>query len=131
MGQGFDDETIRTMLSVSVLITTIVATFSLYGRLVVLPRLQQITGDDTVPRITKGIGLTIAWMAVGTSLLTYPITLLSNQQEKPASSTSSINFCKTDFVHSAWVAEPTNTISNLFAYLPLATVGLDEGNSKL
>lgn len=130
MGQGFDDETIRTMLGVSVLITAIVATFSLYGRLMVLPRLQQVTGDDSVPRLTKEIGLTIAWMAIGTTLLTYPITLLSNTQEKPASSTSSINFCEADFVHSAWVAEPANTISNLFAYLPLATIGLDKGSSS-
>ncbi|CAJ1929392.1 unnamed protein product [Cylindrotheca closterium] len=37
---------------------------------------------------------------------------------------SSINFCENDFVHSRHVAEPSNSISSLTTYCPLALLGL-------
>jgi len=38
--------------------------------------------------------------------------------------TSSINFCEDDFADSRWIAEPSNTMSSLVSYCPLALWGL-------
>lgn len=124
MGQEFDEKTLQTIKAVASLVTSIVAAFSLYGRFVVLPRLQAITGNKHVPNLRSQVGYTLAWMILCTAILVYPITLLTNDQESLQEEfSSSINFCEADFVHSPWIAEPVNTVSNLFAYLPPAVIG--------
>ena len=78
-----------------------------------------------------GVVASMMLMAIATTILAYPV--LSWKYEKPddddvtsieSTTSSSINFCEEDFQHTAYIAEPVNTISSVTCYVPLALLGL-------
>lgn len=125
------------VMSFSVLV---LASANFAAQRVVIPRLRRKSGVTNWwgPPLFRGCLTTMLCMLLSSALLACPIVfsgrrLMSAQQgafsEKTSFSmsndlTSSINFCEDDFMDSRWIAEPSNTMSSLASYCPLALFGL-------
>ncbi|KAL7556521.1 hypothetical protein ACA910_000984 [Epithemia clementina (nom. ined.)] len=139
MPANLDDRQQHIILTFTTVGSAIILSIVVYVSLVEIPRLekrqhQQYHTQNHIPRddsylkncsVLYSCLTTFIYMAFATTIFVWPIVSRINPHVNDDTTrlTSSINFCETDFRHTRYIAEPTNAISSIAAYLPLALIG--------
>ena len=133
MPANLDESTQKIVLLVSSFTTAAIAIPSIYAQLVMIPNYRRqlsesgLSLEKSTPSLFVGCIASVALMIVATGILAVPVVSSFSNEPSQAQQqllSSSINFCEQDFQSSPYIAEPTNVISSLTCYVPLALLGL-------